>query len=149
TIDPTSAAATTNMLINNDDVRAIGTSISTLHAQGKDWATKPEATTPDGDPAYIQIGQFSPLTTFKTIKFSHDTNFHGALQKDISTGVRLVRNTGDLGQVIDKPVSAYPIGTPFNTWTQPQGVTPRPQPYTPPTTATGGVQATLKTAYEP
>ncbi len=156
TIDPTSAAATTTMLVNNDDVRGIATSISTLRGQGQQWSTKPVATNPDGSPAQIFLGppsivdRFNFLTTFQTIKFNQDTNFQGALQKGISTGVKLVRNTGDLGQVIDKPVSAYPVGTPFKTWTQPQGATPQSKSYTPPPGAeAGGIQATLKVAYEP
>jgi hypothetical protein len=156
TIDPTSAAATTTMLVSNDDVRGIATSISTLRGQGQQWSTKPIATNPDGSPAQIFLGRpsivdrFNFLTTFTTFTFNKDTNFQAALQKGVGTGVKLVRNTGDLGQVIDKPVSAYPIGTPFKTWTQPQGVTPKPKAYTPPTGAeAGGIQASLKVAYEP
>ena len=46
---------------------------------------------------------------------------------------RRVRNTSDLGQVIDKPISDYPVGTPIKTWVQSQGVNPQPTAYTPPT----------------
>ncbi|MBV9580828.1 MAG: hypothetical protein JO057_19780, partial [Chloroflexi bacterium] len=149
TIDTTDGPVTTSLLGQLPEVQTLGTAISTMRQQGQSYATFVKATNDDGSDAQITIKGVT--STFTTIQLNQTNNdFTSALKSGVTAGILGVRNSGDLGQVIDKPLDAYPKGTPVKTWTQPQGATPRSTPYTSAAAAAGGgVQATLKVAYEP
>jgi hypothetical protein len=149
TIDPTAGPITTSLLGQAPEVQTLGSAISTLRQQGQDYATFVQATNDDHSPAQITIKGVT--SGFSTIQLNQtDGNFTSALKDGVTAGLKGVRNSGDLGQVIDKPLDSYPKGTPVKTWVQSQGVTPQTKPYTPPATAAGGgIQAMLKVGYEP
>ncbi|MBV9181465.1 MAG: hypothetical protein JO356_09135, partial [Acidobacteria bacterium] len=152
TVDPTSVAATKALLGQTPEVQTLGQTISTMQQQGQDIATHVQAMNRDGSPARIKVGPSASDivgTTFTTIQLNQSNGFQAALKSGVAAGIVGVRNSADLGQVVDKPLEAYPKGTQFKTWVQPLGVTPQAKPYTPPTSAAGGVQATLKVAYVP
>ncbi len=156
TKDPASVAPTKALLNATPSIGTLGCTITLMQHNGQSVATSVPVTEHDGTtPAMIQMkdrttGNYS-TSSFKTLQLNQTYgDFVTNLNQGVADGVKAVRNSGDLGQVIDKPVSAYPIGTPFKTWAQPQGVTPKPKPYTAPSGAdAGGIQATLKVAYEP
>ena len=155
-IDKIDGPITTSLLGKMPEVQTLGAAISTLKQQAQDYATFAPATNDDGSPAQIRIPDNSTTppkvvtTTFTTIQLNQTNGFQAALKAGVSAGVTGVRKTGDLGQVIDKPLDAYPIGTPVKTWVQSQGSTPQAKPYTPPTNlASGEVQATIKVPYVP
>jgi hypothetical protein len=89
-----------------------------MQRQGQSVATSVPVTKHDGTPATIQMkdrktGQYS-TSTFKTMQLNQTYgDFVTNLNLGVADGVKAVRNSGGLVQVIDKPVSAYPIGTPF------------------------------------
>jgi hypothetical protein len=142
TKDPPSATATKSLLGHTSEVQTLGGTIYTMQQQGLDIATHVPATDPDGSPSQIKVGDIT--TTFTTIRLNRDdAGFVRATKAAVASGVQGVRNTGDLGQVIDKPVDAYPKGTPFKTWVQSQGVTPQPQSYCP-TCLGGGIDIKVK-----
>jgi len=149
TVDATAGPITTQLLGQTPEVQTLGTAINSMRQQGQDYATYVTATNDDGSPAQISINGVS--STFTTIQLNQtNTGFTSALKSGVTAGLKGVRNSGDLGQVIDQPLAAYPTGTPVKTWVQSQGVTPRTKPYTPPATAAGGgIQANLKVGYEP
>jgi hypothetical protein len=131
-------------------VGTLGDTIDSMQAQGQDYATYVAATNPDGSPSQIQLRDPSTgppkviNTTFTTVQLNGDnSDFGTALQSGVSDGVKGVRDAGDLGQVVDKPISAYPTGTKFKTWTQPQGVTPQSKPHSLAASA-AAIQATIK-----
>jgi hypothetical protein len=142
-LDKTGSNATTTLLAQNSDVGALGDYIAQMQPPGV--ATYVTATNADGSQSLITIGDLAPQP-FKTLQLRHDdSGFVTATTTALGTGVKAVRNQGNLGTVIDKPVSEYPIGAPFNTWIQPQGQKLQAKPYTPvaPTTLGSSLQANL------
>ncbi|MBV9582890.1 MAG: hypothetical protein JO057_30260 [Chloroflexi bacterium] len=152
TIDKVTWTATNALLLATPEVQSLGDTIYNLqHGQGVNIGTYVKATNPDGTLAQIRLTDNSTTpptvitSNFTTIQFTQDDTFQAALKSGVGAGVLGVRDKGELGQVIDKPISDYPVGTPFKTWVQPQGVTPKLIPYAPPATAAGGgIQATVK-----
>ena len=142
TKDTTAAAATKSLLGQTPAVTALGSYITRMQHDGRDVATSVLATDRDGSPSQIKLGQTT--TTFSTIKLNRDdSRFVAATKSAVSGGVRAVRNTSELGAVIDKPLDQdKPAST--GTWVQPQGVTPRPQAYSPPLAAAAGLDIKVK-----
>ena len=136
------AGATKSLLGKTPAVTALGAYIAQMQKLGRDVATSVPATDRDGSPSQIKVGQTT--TTFSTLKLNRDdSRFVAATKSAVSGGVRAVRNTGELGAVIDKPLDQdKPAST--GTWVQPQGVTPQPQAYTPPLAAAAGLDIKVK-----
>jgi hypothetical protein len=136
TVDATSAKATNDLLHQTPNVATLGTYIGQMHSQGKDWGKVVPGTQADGSPTQLEITDktgATTTTTFGTIQLNaSDSGFRQALKAAVSGGSMAVRDSGALGQVIDKPIAEYPTGTPFKTWVQSEGVTKSPQAYTPP-----------------
>jgi hypothetical protein len=152
TIDASSVKPTKDLLLGTPEVQTLGDAIAAMPGLGQDLATYVPATNSDNKtPTQIQLtdNSVSPpkviTTGFTTLQFNQDQGFVDTFKAGVGAGVKGVRNSGDLGQVIDKPIAEYPIGTPFKTWVQPQGVTPTARPYSPMTTAAGGgLQVSIK-----
>ena len=150
TVDPTSAKATNDLLHQTPHVVTLGNYIGQMHSQGKDWGKLVPGTDADGSPTQLEITDktgAARTTTFKSVQLNTaDPGFKQALKAGVGGGSMAVRDTGSLGQVIDKPIADYPKGTPFKTWVQSQGVTPQTKPYTPPlldSTAGGSVDVNI------
>jgi hypothetical protein len=128
TVDATAAAATKSILGQTSEVQSLGTAISTLTQQGKDWATYVQVADADGSPSQIKVGDTT--TTFTTFKLNtDDASFAQATKTALSAAVVAVRDAQSLGAVIDKPLEEVPSAS-SATWVQPQGVVATPQPYT-------------------
>jgi hypothetical protein len=150
TVDATSAKATNDLLHLTPNVTTLGTYIGQMHSQGKDWGKVVPATQADGSPMQLEITDntgATNTTTFGTIQLNaSDSGFRQTLKAGVAGGSMAVRDSGALGQVIDKPIAEYPQGTPFKTWVQSQGVAKSPQAYTPPllrATADGNVSVNI------
>jgi hypothetical protein len=152
TIDKTTNTATKDLLLKAPEVHSFGDSISTLVRAGQDPSTLVPATDADGKtPSQIQLTDYSvnppkvTTTGFSILRFNKDDqDFNTNFKSAVSAGLKGVRNSDDLGQVIDKPIADYPIGTPFRTWVQSQGVTPKARPYSPQLAAAGGLDVSVK-----
>jgi hypothetical protein len=145
TIVDSSVTATKSLLGQTPAVTNLGTYIDQMQADGKDWATLTTVNDRDGSASKLAFKDpttgTTTTTTFSTMRVNPDgdDNFRSAAQSALRAGVAGVRDSSALGQVVDKPISQYPTGTSFETWTQPQGVTPQPSTYTPPSTALAAV----------
>jgi hypothetical protein len=146
TVDPTAAKTTQNLLSvppAQGSVDALQRKITTMGKAGTPWATHPKITGADGvTPMQFQIeGELQEVTTFK---LADDDKLHGNLKDALTAGVRAVRNSPDLGAVIDKPLDATPAAA-AKTWVQPSGMVPQSQPYAPPTQlGDAGLQVKIK-----
>ena len=108
-------------------MQSLGTTIKTLQGKGIDYATLETAVDAKGAPAQIVIPRGksggTPLTTtFQTFRLNTAAKgLSEALKSAVSAGVVGVRDTAELGAVIDRPlVSDKPAST--KTWVQPEGV---------------------------
>ena len=133
TVAPAEAAVTKSLLAKTPPVRSLGTTIKTLQGKGIDYATLKTALDDKGAPATIVIppgksGGTPLTTTFQTFHLTTDAKgLSEALKSAVSAGVAGVRDTADLGAVIDRPlVSDRAAST--KTWVQPEGVAPRATP---------------------
>jgi hypothetical protein len=112
TKNPTAAAATKALLGQTPAVTTLGSYITQMQRDGRDFATSVPATDKDGSPSQIKIpivkdGKVvgSTTTGFSTIKLNReDSRFVAATKSAVSAGVRAVRDEPKLGGVIDKPL---------------------------------------------
>ena len=143
TVDPTAAKTTQNLLAAQSAVGNLQTRITKMGKAGNPWATFPQITGADGKtPMQFQIdGQLQPVKTFR---LSDDKTLQGLVKSALTTGVKVVRNSADLGAVIDKPLDATPAAA-TKTWVQPSGMVPQSQPYAPATQlGAAGLQVQIK-----
>jgi hypothetical protein len=123
TIAPTEAAATKSLLAQTPEVQTLGTHIAQMQRAGKDFATLETAVDPDGSPSKIVVGQTT--TTFQTFRLDQqDAGLTRTLRSALAAGVTGVRDTAQLGAVIDKPLDQDRLAA-TKTWVQPEGVVPR------------------------
>jgi hypothetical protein len=144
TIDPTSHMATQSLLSGTPEVQSLGSYIATMQNQGRDFAALVQATDPDGSPSQIQVGD--QTTTFKTFQLNpdNDPTFAQSAKSALSAGVRGVRDSAELGAVIDKPLEQQPPAVTTKTWVQPEGVNPQPTPYSRSLAAGAGLDINVK-----
>ena len=143
TVDPTAAKTTQNLLAAQSSVGDLQSRITKMGKAGNPWATFPKITGADGKtPMQFQIdGQLQPVKTFR---LSDDKTLQGLVKSALTTGVKIVRNSADLGAVIDKPLDATPAAA-TKTWVQSSGMVPQSQPYAPPTQlGAAGLQVQIK-----
>jgi hypothetical protein len=134
TVNKTALAATNSLLSQTPAVQTLGTYITKMQQQGRDYATLVQATDPDGSPSQIKVGD--QITTFSTtVLNSSDQTFVDAHVSALKAGIAGVRDSATLGAVIDKPLEQDRAAS-TKTWIQPQGIVPQPTPYSP-TLATG------------
>jgi hypothetical protein len=132
TIDPTSHMATQSLLNGTPEVQSLGNYITTMQNQGRDFATLVQATDPDGSPSQVKMGNDTDqTTTFKTFQLNpdNDPGFVQSAKSALSAGVRGVRDSAELGAVIDKPLEQQPPAVTTKTWVQSEGVSPQSTPY--------------------
>jgi hypothetical protein len=137
TVDATSTKATKDLLDQTPNVATLGTYIGQMHSQGKDWGKVVPIALADGTPMQLEIKDKTGVTTTFTsgsiqLNPTMDAGFRQVLKAGVSGGSMAVRDSGSLGQVIDKPIAEFPTGTPFKTWVQSEGVAKSPQAYTRP-----------------
>jgi hypothetical protein len=141
TIDPTQHGATHTLLSQNGDVCALGTTIQTLHDNATDYVISDQVVNRNGQPSQITIKGTD--YTFSTNKLNKDApGLLDAARTAFVSGIHTVRDTQDLGTVLEKPLDESPPDT--STWHQPQGIVPRPIPYVPPTGLGAAVQVRLQ-----
>ena len=143
TVDPTAAKTTQNLLAGQSSVGDLQSRITKMGKAGNPWATYPKITGADGKtPMQFQIdGQ---LQEVKTFRLSDDKTLQGLVKSALTTGVKIVRNSADLGAVIDQPLDATPAAA-TKTWVQSSGMVPQSQPYAPPTQlGAAGLQVQIK-----
>ncbi len=125
TVNTTAAGITGPLLQSTPAVVALGNVLqSTRHPFG----LTPTALDADGKtPSRIEVGG-QPMT-FQTFRFNTaDPNLQPALEAAVKAGVQVVRNSSDLGAVIDQPLDQSPDAA-TRTWVQSQGLVPRATPY--------------------
>lgn len=137
TINSAAVAATKSLLGQTPAVGALGSYIGQMQRAGQDWATLVPAVDGNGKPSQIRIGKpGTATTTFSTIRLNGtDQTFAANTRAAVGAAIAGVRDTGDLGTVLDQPLDESPGDT--STWHQAAGVVPTPVPYVPP----GGVGA--------
>ena len=135
TIATVEAAVTKSLLAKTAPVQSLGTTIKTLQRKGIDYLNLDTALDAKGQPVQIVIpvgkSGGEPLrTTVKTFRLATPDKAKGlseALKSAVSAGVVGVRDTADLGAVIDRPLVSDK-GASTKTWIQPEGVAPRATP---------------------
>ncbi len=119
-------------------ITTLANSIKRLQRGGKDVADFPTATNKDGSTATISIPVVKNgtvvghnATSFTTFRLNpqNDAGFAQAVKAGLVGGILAVRNDPNLGAVIDKPLEQDQSAS-KQTWVQPQGVLPTPQPAT-------------------
>ena len=129
---------TKSLLGATPEVTALGNHIEQMHQAGQDYATVVPVVDADGSPSQIKVGdQTLALTTVQLN--STDETFKSNARDAFVAGIHGVRDTGDLGKVIDRPLDVLHDPSDTATWHQPEGVVPASTPYVPPT----GQQATV------
>ncbi len=143
-INPTAAAATKSLLGQTPAVGTLGSYIGQMHDAGQDWATLVPAVDAKGQPSQITLGKpGTPTTTFSTIRLNKtDTTFTENARSALRAGVVGVRDDGDLGTVLDKPLDESPGDT--STWHQPEGIVVNPTPYMAPSGLGAGVDVQIQ-----
>jgi hypothetical protein len=132
TVAPAEAAATKSLLAKTAPVQTLGKTISQLQRTGKDYATLVTALDADGKPATIVIpakpGGTPLATSFQTFRLNTSASgLSQALKSSVSAGVVGVRDTAELGAVIDRPLVRDKAAS-TKTWVQPEGVAPAATP---------------------
>jgi hypothetical protein len=136
----TRVADTKNVLGQTPEVSTLGTYIGQMQQQGEDFATHVAAMDPNGHPAQITVK--GETTTFSTVQLNQtDPNFTATARSAFIAGIRGVRNTGSLGDVIDQPLDEiHNPAQETSTWHESEGIVIAPTPYTPPSGVGTGVQ---------
>ena len=138
TVGSVEVPTTKSLLGQTPEVTTLGTKIDQMHQSGQDYASVVQVFDADGNPSEITVGdQTVPLTTVQLN--STDTQFVSTARSAFVAGVQGVRDTGDLGKVVNQPLDELHDPTDTATWHQPEGVVPTSTPYVPPT----GQQATV------
>jgi hypothetical protein len=126
---PAEAAVTKSLLAGAPEVQTLGKTIAQLQRAGQDYATLVTAVDAHGQPAEIRIPvkDAAPVvSTFQTFSLNDAAKLSRAVTDSVSAGIRGVRDTADLGAVIDQPLVEIPRAA-ERTWVQPVGVLPQPQ----------------------
>jgi hypothetical protein len=129
--------ATDSLLTSESAVTTLGTTIKNMPGG---FATRPQVLDRSGNPSVITIK--GTTHNFNTIKFSTDTTFTNNARAAFTASLRTVRDSGNLGTVLDKPLDQSPPDT--KTWHQAEGVIIHPTPYAPPTGLGAEVQVQLQ-----
>jgi len=132
----TRVADTKNVLGQTPEVSTLGTYIGQMQQQGEDFAT------------HVPAGQITvdgQTTTFSTVQLNQtDPNFTATARSAFVAGIRAVRNSGSLGEVINQPLDEIHDEQDMSTWHQPEGIVIAPTPYTPPSGVGAGVQVQVQ-----
>lgn len=127
TIAPTESAVTKSLLGDTPAVGTLAQRIAEMQRGGKDYATLDTATDADGSPSQITIG--GKTSTFQVFRLNRgDADLRRAVKGSVQSAVTAVRDTPQLGSVIDKPLDQSK-GASGSTWVQPEGVLPRARSY--------------------
>ena len=140
----TKVAETKNVLGQTPEVSTLGSYISQMQQQGEAFATHVPVVDRNGQPSQITVG--GQTTTFSTVQLNQtDPNFTATARSAFVAGIRGVRNTGSLGEVIDRPLDEIhdPMQT-GTTWHESEGIVIAPTPYTPPSGVGAGVQVQVQ-----
>jgi hypothetical protein len=140
----TRVADTKNVLGQTPEVSTLGSYINNMQKQGQDYAAHVAAVDANGNAAEIMVG--GETTTFSTVQLNRtDTTFTATARSAFTAGIRRVRNTGSLGEVIDRPLDEIhdPMQT-GSTWHESEGIVIAPTPYTPPSGVGAGVQVQVQ-----
>ena len=131
----------------------LGALIENMTANAEDFADKVPATDPDGTPTklrvpIIQDGKVVGYQSsgFKTFQLNQSKKYGDQLRAAAGTavtaGIGAVREQGDLGAVVDGPLSDQPAAS-TRTWKQSQGGLPQVVPYSALAKAASGVQVNV------
>ncbi len=129
---------TNNTLSATPAITNLSTAITLLQGNADDVADFPIAKNADGSTAMIKIPIVQngtvvgyKTTGFKTFRLNpqKDPDFAQAVTAGLIGGIRAVRNAPNLGAVINQPLEQVPAAS-KQTWVQPQGLLPQPQPLT-------------------
>ena len=138
TVGQMEVPTTKSLLCHTPEVTTLGTHITQMHQAGQDYATVEPALDANGNQSEIKVGdQTIALTTVKLN--STDQTFASTARSAFVAGARGVRDTGDLGKVVNRPLDELHDPGDTSTWHQPEGVVPTATPYVPST----GEQATV------
>ena len=119
-------------------IAALSTAMARVQKNSDDIADFPTVKNADGSAAMIKIPivQNGTVVGYKTTSFTtfrlnpqNDLGFARALKAGLIGGIRAVRNDPALGAVISQPLEQDQAAS-KQTWVQPQGVLPQPQPVT-------------------
>ena len=119
-------------------ITALSTAMARVQRNTDDIADFPTVKDADGSMAMIKIPivQNGTVVGYKTTSFTtfrlnpqNDLGFARALKAGLIGGIRAVRNDPALGAVISQPLEQDQAAS-KQTWVQPQGVLPQPQPVT-------------------
>jgi hypothetical protein len=138
---PTKTATTQSLLSQTPEVTTLGSYIGTMQRAGKDYAVHVPVVDANGQPSQIKVG--SVTTTFSTIQLNRtDRTFTSSARSAFTAGILGVRDNGDLGSVIDRPLDQIPGDT--NTWHQPEGIVITPTPYGPSGRVAAGIDVQVE-----
>ncbi|MBV9424472.1 MAG: hypothetical protein JOZ98_16290 [Solirubrobacterales bacterium] len=142
TVDKTALAATKSVLGQTPAVQTLGEYIQSMQRRGRDYATTVTVKDKDGSDSQIKLGD--KMYTFSTIELNRDDpKFAEAHRSALLSGIRGIRDSAQLGAVIDKPLEQDKAAS-TKTWVQPQGVVPQPTPYSRQLAATAGLDIKVK-----
>lgn len=128
TIAPEEHKVTEALLTATPELDTLANHIASMQAAGRDYATYDTAVGNDGKPYEITFpaSKKAPekVTTFETFALNErDAKLKSALKSAVSVGIATVRDSKELGAVIDKPLVDERAKS-GGTWIQPEGVTP-------------------------
>ena len=128
TIAPEEHKVTETLVTATAELGTLANHITSMQDAGRDYATFETAVGADGKPFEITIpgnkNEPPTVTTFETFRLNEsDAKLKHALKSAISVGITTVRDTAELGAVIDKPLVDERSRS-RRTWIQPEGVAP-------------------------
>ncbi len=128
TIAPEEHKVTESLLGATPELDTLANHIASMQSAGRDYATYETAVGADGKPYEITFpaAKTGPelKTTFETFALNdRDAKLKSALKSAVGAGITTVRDSTELGAVIDKPLVDERAKS-SGTWIQPQGVTP-------------------------
>ncbi len=142
TRNPAALSVTQSVLADSGDVQGLGTYIQTMQKQGRPYATNVDVLDADGAKSQIVIG--GQTQTFQMTQLNRDDDtFVRRTRQAVIAGVRGVRDSQDLGAVIDQPLEQDKTASTM-TWVQPEGVFPTPTPFSRQLAAGAGIDVKVK-----
>jgi hypothetical protein len=128
TIAPDAHKVTEALLTATPELDTLANHIASMQTAGRDYATYDTAVGADGKPYEITFpaAKTGPelKTTFETFALNdRDAKLKSALRSAVTVGITTVRDSKELGAVIEKPLVDERTKS-SGTWIQPRGVTP-------------------------
>jgi hypothetical protein len=146
TIGSIEVPTTKSLLGQTPEVTTLGNQIDQMHQAGEDYASVAPVVDADGNPSQVTIRD--EVVTLTTVKLNTtDTTFTTTARSAFVAGIHGVRDRGDLGKVINRPLDELHDTGDTATWHQAEGVVPAPTPYVPPAGEQATVRAHVKSPY--